>query len=157
MIYHPTNPDPRNDWTFIGLRSKEEMQVRQELKRVQDWRSQMENQQVFKTDTCDGLRKNLGFSSDSCFFERSVFSFQIGFSRCVKLLQGCLSRILATQMTCHLPDLRDRSIDAEWLFNMPAFLIVDPVVCEWNLTSSSPLGNSITQSTEIRMTEPKKS
>lgn len=40
---------------------------------------------------------------------------------------------------------------------MPAFLIVDPVVCEWNLTSSSPLGNSITQSTEIRMTEPKKS
>ena len=34
-----------------------------------------------------------------------------------------------------LPDLRDRSIDAEWLFNVPAFLIVDPVVCEWNLTS----------------------
>ena len=34
-----------------------------------------------------------------------------------------------------LPDLRDRSIDAEWLFNVPAFLIVDPVVCEWHLTS----------------------
>lgn len=68
VIYHPTIPDPRNDWTFIGLRSKEEIQVRQELKRVQDWRSQMENQHVFKTDTCDGLRKNLGFSSDSCFF-----------------------------------------------------------------------------------------
>jgi len=37
VIYHPTIPDPQNDWTFIGLRPKEEMQVRQELKRVQDW------------------------------------------------------------------------------------------------------------------------
>ena len=68
VIYHPTIPDPWNDWTFIGLRSKEEIQVRQELKRVQDWEIADGKPTGFQDRYLRWIQKNLGFSLDSCFF-----------------------------------------------------------------------------------------
>lgn len=138
VIYHPTIPDPWNDWTFSDSESvwgpKRRCKSGKNSKGCKDWRSQMENQQVFKTDTCDGLRKILGFHQIPVFF---FWKIRFQFPDCFFQMCQIVTR-LPFKNPRYSDDLRDTSIDAEWLFNVPAFLIVDPVACEWNLTSSPP-------------------
>lgn len=71
----------------------------------------------------------IGFQFPDCFFQMCQIVTRLPFKN------PRYSDDLSSSMK--LPDLRDRSIDAEWLFNVPAFLIVDPVACEWTLQADN--------------------